>query len=237
MLIKPYHNNSNGKISFTRQQSSDFAKNIADDFNPIHDTDAKRFCVPGDLLFAIILSEYGANQNMLFNFTGMVTEKTLLTLPENNTQLSIQDDDGKEYLSIEHSGEKSTNSALIENLIRSYVTFSGHTFPHILVPLLREKNVMISPTRPMVMYQSMLIKLDRFDLTDIELELDNEKTMLEVNGKRGNICLAFNLKSGDHLIGRGEKHMIASGLKPFEQSAVDSIKTQYSDWKKQFAAS
>jgi hypothetical protein len=234
MLINQYHNNNNGKISFTRQQSSDFAKVIADDFNPIHDIDAKRFCVPGDLLFAIILSNYGASQHMLFNFTGMVTEDTQLALPDKSAQLSIQDENAKECLSIEHSGENSTNSELIDNLIRSYVTFSGHTFPHILVPLLQEQNVMIHPTRPMVMYQSMLIKLDRLDLTDIELELDKENTTLEVNGKRGNICLAFNLKSGDQLIGRGEKHMIASGLKLFEQEAVNGIKTQYSNWKKQF---
>jgi hypothetical protein len=30
------------------------------------------------------------------------------------------------------------------NLTQSYVAFSGQTFPHILVPLLAEQNVMIS---------------------------------------------------------------------------------------------
>jgi len=237
MLIDQYHSADNGKIYFSRQQGSDFAKNIAGDFNPLHNADAKRFCVPGDLLFSLILAHYGASQHMQFNFTGMVTEDIALTLPPSAAQLSIKDDSDKEYLSIARSGDTSTNEDLIDKLTRSYVAFSGHTFPHILVPLLEQQHVMINPARPMVMYQSMLIELDRLDLTDIELESDSEKTVLEVNGKRGNVCLAFNLKSGEQRIGRGEKHMIVSGLKPFEQDAVDGIKAQYNQWKTQLAGS
>ena len=52
MFIKNFYQRANNKVSFTRQQASDFAKKVGDDFNPIHDVTAKRFCVPGDLLFA-----------------------------------------------------------------------------------------------------------------------------------------------------------------------------------------
>ena len=47
------------RISFSEQQASDFAKGVAGDFNPIHDPGAKRFCVPGDLLFAVLLHRFG----------------------------------------------------------------------------------------------------------------------------------------------------------------------------------
>ena len=62
MFLEHYCQVDGEKISFTRQQASDFAKNVADDFNPLHDIDAKRFCVPGDLLFAISLETAGLSQ-------------------------------------------------------------------------------------------------------------------------------------------------------------------------------
>lgn len=236
MLIDQYYNQLERKISFTRQQASDFAKKIADDFNPLHDIDSKRFCVPGDLLFSVILAKYGISQHMRFAFCGMVTEDVTLQLPEPSPQLTITSEQNKEYLIIDHSGETSRDGQLIDNLTRSYVTFSGHTFPHILVPLLEEKGVMINPDRPMVMYQSMLIDLHRLDCQSIDLELDKQQTLLEVNGKRGNVCLAFNLLNEGKLIGRGEKHMVVSGLKPFEEEVVASISSNYAQWKKDFNA-
>ena len=234
MLIDQYYNLNDGKVSFTRQQGSDLAKQIADDFNPIHNVDSKRFCVPGDLLFSLVLARYGVTKHMRFSFNGMVTEDVELLAPEDGPEMIVVDDNDKNYLSIEHTGDNSRDSELIDNLTRSYVTFSGHTFPHILVPLLKEQGVMINLGRPMVMYQSMLIDLERLDLTDIQLELDKEKTVVEVNGKRGNICLAFFLKSGDTIIGRGEKHMIASGLQPYDQQGVDQIVSDYVSWKRDY---
>ena len=236
MLIDQYYNDNDGKVTFTRLQASNFAKNIADDFNPLHNFDAKRFCVPGDLLFSLVLAKYGCSKQMSITFSGMVTNEVTLNMPEDSPQFSINGDNGKQYLSIEHSGENTNNSELIDNLTRSYVTFSGHTFPHILVPLMDKKGTMINTTRPMVMYQSMMIELDRLDLPNITLELDKEKTTFEDNGKRGNVCLAFNLIANQQIIGRGEKHMVLSGLRPFDQSAIDTLCADYAQWKKDFFA-
>jgi len=234
MLIEPYFNETNGKINFTRQQSSDFAKKIADDFNPLHNVDSKRFCVPGDLLFSLMLAKYGVSNSMKFSFSGMVTNETLLTLPADTDHLVICGEKGREYLDILRSGDVCNDHSLIDNLTRSYVIFSGHTFPHILIPLMQEQGVMINPERPMVMYQSMLIEMIRFDLNDIELELDHEKTRFEVNGKRGNICLAFNLKSNGIIVGLGEKNMILSGLRPYENSAIEGVIASYEATKKTY---
>ena len=234
MLIDQYYSDTDGKVTFTRLQASDFAKYIADDFNPLHNIDAKRFCVPGDLLFSLVLAKYGCSKHMSFTFSGMVTNEVALNMPANSPMLSIKGDNDKEYLSIEHSGNNSENSELIDNLTRSYVTFSGHTFPHILVPLMEAKEMMINTARPMVMYQSMMIDLDRLDLTNIELKLDKEKTLFDVDGKRGNVCLAFNLIADQQIIGRGEKHMVLSGLRPFEKSVIDTLIADYAQWKKDF---
>lgn len=238
MLVDPYINESSldGKdtVRISREQASRFAKEIADDFNPLHDIDAKRFCVPGDLLFAMVLAKYGITRHMQFRFAGMVTEEVTLVLPPEAPELVLKGLNDKEYLRVEHTGENSRDRALINNLTQSYVTFSGHTFPHVLIPLMQAQGVMINPARPMVMYESMLIDLLNLQASDIQLNLDREKTRLEVNGKRGNVCLAFNLTANGELIGRGEKHMLVSGLMPFDQAAVDEVIRDYNLWKQQY---
>ena len=54
MNLEKYYTLDGSRLSFTRQQASDFAKSVAGDFNPIHDIDSKRFCVPGDLLLDVL---------------------------------------------------------------------------------------------------------------------------------------------------------------------------------------
>jgi hypothetical protein len=228
MFIDQYYSEQDGKIAFTRQQGSDFAKQIADDYNPLHDIDSKRFCVPGDLLFSMVLSRYGLHQQMSFRFSGMVTDEVLLHMPEHDEhELVVLDENDKEYLSFKCDGEHSLDQQKIENLIRCYVEFSGHSFPHILIPLMEEKQVMINPARPMVIYQSMEIDLLHFNFTAPKLELDKDRTVLEANGKKGSICLAFNLTENGEVIGRGEKHMVLSGLRAFDTDAVKAMVDGY----------
>ena len=64
MFLNPYHSANNTKIIISAEQGSSFAKDISNDFNPIHDPGSKRFCVPGDLLFALVLGRYGISEKM-----------------------------------------------------------------------------------------------------------------------------------------------------------------------------
>jgi hypothetical protein len=221
MFLEQYFSERTGKISFTREQGSDFAKRVADDFNPLHDVEATRFCIPGDLLFSIILSRYGISQHMEFIFSGMVPAGIELILPESASELPINDAQDKQYLRVLRSGEASRDETLIENLTRDYVEFSGHTFPHLLVPLMAQENLMINPLRPMVMYQSMSISLDRLDIRNPTLQLD--QSTLEINGKRGNAVLTFNFVESGKIVGRGEKHLLLSGLREYDEHAVNGV--------------
>jgi hypothetical protein len=232
MLIDQYYNVSDGKISFTREQGSNFAKQVADDFNPIHDVDARRFCIPGDLLFAIILARYGLNRHMEFGFTGMVVDGIELIMPEAADVLAIEDTAGKQYLTIRRTGANTYEPALIDNLTRGYVEFSGHTFPHILVPLLAEQNVMINPERPVVMYDSMSIDLDRLDIETPTLQGDHNE--LSITGKRGEVKLAFNLVENGVIVGRGRKRMILSGLREYDEAAMAATVTSLNQRKLDF---
>ena len=232
MLIDQYYSAHDGKISFTREQGSNFAKQVADDFNPIHDPDSRRFCVPGDLMFSVILARYGLSRHMEFKFTGMVDETVELLLPEDTPELVISDSAGKQYLTIARSGENSLAAASIDALTRSYVEFSGHTFPHILVPLLAEQGVMINPDRPMVFYESMVIDIDRLDFEAADLVIDRND--LVIAGKRGELQLAFNLVDAGEIIGRGKKRMVLGGLREYDQRVMDAAITSVDERKRQY---
>lgn len=230
MFIEQYCPIHSEQISFTRQQGSDFAKQVADDFNPLHNIDAKRFCVPGDLLFSVIIAKSGLHKEMSFNFSGMVNDGIALTFPnEIINDFDIVDSNDKTYLSVEASGEKTYCVSLINSLTKAYVDFSGHTFPDILVKLMAESNVMINPARPMVMYQSMKISLDRLDITEMSLKL--AKTSLTIEGKRGDAWLEFDLISDGEIVGHGKKHMLLSGLREYNQENIDTLVAQYKESK------
>ncbi|NQX87099.1 MAG: DUF3581 family protein [Halioglobus sp.] len=233
MIIDQYYNQLQDSVSFTREQASTFAKNMAQDFNPLHDVDAKRFCVPGDLLFSVILARYGISRHMAFVFSGMVVDGIELLLPQPSEELQLRDRDGREYLSVKRSGDTSDDAALIQNVTQSYVEFSGQTFPHILVPLLTEKSVMINPDRPIVIYASMVIDLDRLDIERVVLERDYNQ--LEVNGKRGSVELAFNLCAENEVVGRGRKHIVLSGLREFDEKANLDALARYDERRRNLA--
>lgn len=230
MFIEQYCPIDSEKISFTRQQGSDFAKQVADDFNPLHNVEAKRFCVPGDLLFSVIIAKAGLHKEMSFNFSGMVNDGITLSFPnEINDTFDVVDDKDKTYLTVEASGEKTLCPALINALTKAYVDFSGHTFPGILVKLMAENNVMINPARPMVMYQCMKINLDRLDITTLSLQL--AQTSLSIEGKRGDAWLEFDLISEGDVVGHGKKHMLLSGLRDYCQDNIDAMVEQYKNSK------
>jgi hypothetical protein len=230
MLIENYCPISADKISFTRQQGSDFAKQVANDFNPLHDIDAKRFCVPGDLLFSVIIAKSGLHKKMTFDFSGMVSDSVALTFPQHiNDNFDIKDDNEKIYLSVDVSGEKTNNTDLINALTKAYVDFSGYTFPDILVKLMAEHDVMINPARPMVMYQSMSIDLHTLEASTVSLQL--AKTSLTIDSKRGDAWLEFDLLSDNKVIGHGKKHMLLSGLRAYQQDAIDAMVQQYHESK------
>ena len=235
MFIESYCPLNTDKISFTRQQGSDFAKKVADDFNPLHNIDAKRFCVPGDLLFSIIIAKSGLHKKMTFDFSGMVSDNVNLIFPQKiDNSFDIKDDKDKTCLSVSVSGEPTHNPVLINALTKAYVDFSGQTFPDILVKLMSENSVMINPARPMVMYQSMSIDLHTLDAESVTLKL--AKTSLSIDGKRGDAWLEFDLLSNDEVIGRGKKHMLLSGLRSYEQESIDAMVNQYRESKTSYSS-
>lgn len=226
MHLEDYFSRQEKRILVSRRQASSFAKQIAGDFNPIHDEDAKRFCVPGDLLFALGLYHYGLSQHMCFNFGGMVSDSVPLLFPATDAdEISIRDQNGKEYLNISRSGNHSTDAALIAGLTQRYVEFSGQTFPHILVPLMAEKGAMINTERPLVIYERMTINLDDLDIRNPRLKLSD--TRLDVEGKRGNVSVRFVVKADDNVVGTGEKNIVLSGLREYEQEKIDLLVKDY----------
>jgi hypothetical protein len=235
MFLKEFYAIQDGSIAIAAQQASNFAKEVAHDFNPLHDVDAKRFCVPGDLLFSIVLEKYGLSENMYFNFAGMVGHGVLLNFPETDAeQIDVTDNQAKSYLHIERSGEVLRDQAIIEMLIRDYVAFSGQNFPYVLVPLLVKEQVMFNLDRPLVIYESMTLKFEHLNFSQPRLEM-LEPTM-EVNGKRATAYLHFQIKDGDAVVGAGFKKLAVSGLREYEQAPLQAFVDGYLARKNSYLA-
>lgn len=230
-FLDPYlRTTSSNQFAVSAMQGSCFAKQVAGDFNPIHDADSKRFCVPGDLLFAIALKQYGLHQNMTFRFLDLIKADTLLNYQQmktesTDTEIVITSDAGKPVLGLEYGGTYTKDSSKIEQLLKNYVAFSGHNFPDILVPLMKQHKVMINPQRPLVIYQSMAFKFDTLDFENLDISL--ETTSMEVAGKRGTAQLHFALNNDGVAIGSGIKYLVLSGLREYDEPAIDQMCVEY----------
>jgi len=231
MFLSPYFTKQDQSVFISAQQASDFAKKVAEDFNPIHDVGAKRFCVPGDLLFALVLTEYGLSQNMQFKFAGMVGDRVELNVDKNVAdKFSLCDTKGKEYLHIERQGDECQCDVQTAAFIKSYVAFSGLNFIHVLVPMMKQYKMMINPDRPLVIYESMSFHLDHFDFSTISLHLIKQDFVIE--GKRGDVTLTFELQSQGQVIGSGVKTLVLSGLREYEQEKAQQMCDRYESRKR-----
>ena len=227
MLLDSYYTQQNNIITITADQASTFAKKECQDFNPIHDPDSKRFCVPGDLLFSLALKEYGVSESMSFTFTNMVGDNMPLTFPEaSGEHIVITNAQGKSVLEITKKGATSLDSDFIESIIKNYVVFSGQNFPTLLMPLMEKHQVMFNPARPLVMYKSMNFEFDNLNLNS-PLHVKLADSYLEVESKRADNFLHFAIFDGEKIIGRGIKTMVIGGLKPYEHDSITAFSDGY----------
>jgi len=90
---------------------------------------------------------------------------------------------------------------------------------------MESKGVMINPDRPLVIYESMALHLDRLNLEQPRLRPTTPE--LEAQGKRGLVTLNFDLLDGDEVIGGGYKKMVLSGLQPFDAERMAQVVAHY----------
>jgi len=225
MFTQDYYNRQGDAYCFSKQQGSDFAKGIAGDFNPLHDVDNSRFCIPGDLLFSVILSKYGISRNMCFDFRGMVSGGMPVEFMSSEHSIVAQNERQKTLLEVTRDGETTQDSVFIEGLVKAYVAFSGKTFPHVIIELMKKEDAMINTRRPMVIYDQMSLSFDRFPMQAPEVHLAHCDFV--VNGKRGIVTMNFDLQAEQQSIGTGEKKIIMSGLRPYHQDEIDYLVETY----------
>ena len=163
---------------------------------------------------------------MKFSFAGMVGDSVELQFPEQVSEsFSIRDSREKTYLNVSRQGDVSCCDAQTESFIRQYVAFSGHNFIDILIPLMKQHQVMINPDRPLVIYESMSFDLTTLDFVQVTLSLVGQD--LKIDGKRGDVTLHFELHSGDTLVGTGIKTLVMSGLRPYDEALAQQMCANY----------
>jgi hypothetical protein len=75
------------------------------------------------------------------------------------------------------------------------------------------------------MYQSMSLSLDQLDISSPEVKFLDAQ--MQVDGKRGNVTLQFSINDGEKAIGHGEKKLVLSGLREYDQQAMDQLILDY----------
>ncbi len=236
MFLDEFYTEADSWLRIGAQQASRFAKRMAGDYNPIHDPDARRFCVPGDLLFALVLARHGLAQRMTFHFRGMVGDGVPIKFVLGDSgELSVVDNAGKQYLYVERSGEITHDPAVVERFTRRYIAFSGRNFPHYLKPLMEDSGVMFNPQRPLVIYDSMGFQLDALPDDDLEVTFDGAR--FDIQGKRGEARLAFRMSAGGKPLGTGAKKLVVSGLQPYDAEVMDTFVETFSRRKAEYEAS
>lgn len=215
MLLAPFFSKQDNILRISAEQASTFAKVQCFDFNPIHDPENRRFCVPGDLLFSLALHTYGVSASMSFTFTNMVSADMGLNFPETDEDfIVITNEQGKSVLEIKRQGEINHDTVFIESLIKNYGQFSGQNFPTLLMPLMEKHGVMFNPARPLVMYNSMSFDFQHFDVSH-GMKLKLSESTMEVEPKRANSFLHFDIFDDDKVVGKGVKKLIVAGLRPY----------------------
>ena len=221
-------------VRISSKQASDFAKGIARDFNPIHDHDSKRFCVPGDLLFTESIRRLGLYQSMHFDFIEMLAADVDIQYPLKVTEGRhfITNSTGKNLVGIDIGGQQLSNQSFAAQFTLDYIQFSARSFPDILVPLMKQHSKMINPSRPLVIYQSMSFQFEETAMAQVDLTLDN--CQLEIDGKRGYALFSFNLSSSGKTIGSGKKKLILSGLRDYQDDDMNQLTNDYLCKKRQY---
>lgn len=227
MLLRPFYSTKNKKISVSAEQASNFAKRQCFDFNPIHDPDNKRFCVPGDLLFSLALHTYGVSESMSFIFTNMVGADVGLIFPETDDDIIVvTNEQGKSVLEITRKGKINTDVTFVESLIKNYGQFSGQNFPTLLMPLMKQHGVMFNPSRPLVMYNSMSFEFTSIDFSRA-MNIKLADSTLEVAPKRANSFLHFDIFDGDKVAGKGIKKLVVAGLRSYDEEVLMPFVEKY----------
>ena len=80
----------------------------------------------------------------------------------------------------------------------------------------------------------MSLNFKELDFTSLEVALAD--TSLDVQGKRGEAKLQFDLLAeNQRKIGTGVKSLILSGLREYEEGAIQSMREQYIESKRRYA--
>mgnify|MGYP000539358257 CR=1 FL=1 len=74
-----------------------------------------------------------------------------------------------------------------------------------------------------------MLNIDDFDFQAPTLELSS--SILEADGKRGNVSLKFVVNANGKTVGHGEKNIVLSGLREYDQEKIDVLVKDYNGRK------
>lgn len=217
----------NDVFRFIPTACSAYARNVAKDFNPIHSHLAKKYCVPGDLIFALITEMHGAHNYMRVDFLNRVGAECKLFFDTKRIALALLDVDKKLYAELATAGDKSVCPKRLKTVSNVVVSCTSGYFPYKLIDNLREENVMLSIRRSMVMLKSIEVELRNIHSAS-SLVAKYQSSGLELSGKRGEVKVYFQLFDDDGIsVGFVTKTVLIIGIEKFNDKASKQYLDDY----------
>ena len=88
-----------------------------------------------------------------------------------------------------------------------------------------DNGVMITPSRPLVIYESMSLTMKEVLFDKVSTEVDD--VFMEMTGKRAKVAISFTLSSEKQIIGAGAKNLVIASLRPYDQDLCSIMVNEY----------
>lgn len=192
-----------------------YARNVVKDFNPIHNHLAKNYCVPGDLIFALMVERGGVHGSMRMDFLNRVGKDSEYIFVSGKAGMALLDRGNKVQAQLIGSGDASVCVKCISAVSDAVLSCTSSYFPYKMMRSLRAENLMLSGCRSLVILKSIEVNVSDLhfasDLTAVFCS-----SSLRHSGRRGTIDAHFQLVGGNgQVLGQVIKTALIIGIERF----------------------
>ena len=211
-------------VGISNNNVSKFAKEICNDFNPIHSNKKSKPIVPGDLFVVLFLLSNGLYKRTIIEFKKIsypiqkfiITKSSILNSKnESVVNFTLKDDIVAD-----------SNSIFLSGFLREFCKISGTIFAQELEPIFIKYRKMPNPQKPRMLYESTQINLDK---EIINLKVD----FVQIKFLEPNVIILENqatvnfqilvLQSG-RTIGLITKTLFCTNLEEYTQEKYEELK-------------
>lgn len=223
MDISEYYDCIDGEIHFNDLKASQFAKNVSNDQNPIHDHDNKNYCIPGDLIFSMCADVLGLGSETDLYLHHPIGKNSSILIKEAKDGFYLgRDQSGIKIFTYRKNGE-TTDICDTGNFLNCFARVTETLFEDAIHPQLKQKGLMINPSSPSVVLTSISIRKSENSKPVHKIKPD--ESVATGNVKRAKVTAKYTMNDlYDNSIGEARKTLFISGLREYCVASMSRYK-------------